>query len=194
MIHKQYMDLLNTSPTFYIFLFCVNASLQGVKAIVDTKKTVRRFVLTHQNNQENKRNEGPSVLQRSRPWYKREGPSLERSYTHRQVSGAQRTWGHYLTKIFRGQFSPQFLILVKGWVVTLGEQAADNLKERRSYGDRATGHRLETWGKGFFSRINHTEMRTLRDLPKIEKGGERRERTVTAQVETQGQGFTSTDR
>lgn len=38
MIHKQYMDLLNTSPTFYIFLFCVNASLQGVKAIVDTKK------------------------------------------------------------------------------------------------------------------------------------------------------------
>lgn len=97
-------------------------------------------------------------------------------YTHRQVSGAQRTWGHYLTKIFRGQFSPQFLILVKGWVVTLGEQAADNLKERRSYGDRATGHRLETWGKGFFSRINHTEMGTLRDLPKIEKGGRQRMR------------------
>lgn len=45
MTHKQYMDLLNTSPT-YIFSYLRNASLQGVKAIVDTK-TVRRFVLTH---------------------------------------------------------------------------------------------------------------------------------------------------
>ncbi len=45
MIHKQYMDLLNTSPT-YIFSYLRNASLQGVKAIVDTK-TVHRFVLTH---------------------------------------------------------------------------------------------------------------------------------------------------
>lgn len=48
MIHKQYMDLLNTSPT-YILSYLLNASLQGVKAIVDTK-TVHRFVLTHQKN------------------------------------------------------------------------------------------------------------------------------------------------
>lgn len=50
MIHKQYMDLLNTSPT-YIFSYLRNASLQGVKAIVDTR-TVRCFVLTHQKKQE----------------------------------------------------------------------------------------------------------------------------------------------
>lgn len=46
MIHKQYMDLLNTSPTFLFFYYLLNASLQGVKAIVDAK-TVHRFVLTH---------------------------------------------------------------------------------------------------------------------------------------------------
>lgn len=51
MIHKQYMDLLNTSPTFFFYL--LNASLQGVKAFVDTK-TVHRFVLTHQKNKRNK--------------------------------------------------------------------------------------------------------------------------------------------
>lgn len=47
MIHKQYMDLLNTSPTFFFFYYLLNASLQEVKAIVDAK-TVHRFVLTHQ--------------------------------------------------------------------------------------------------------------------------------------------------
>lgn len=46
MIHKQYMDLLNTSPT-YIFSYMRNASLQGVKAIMDIKR-LHHFVLTHQ--------------------------------------------------------------------------------------------------------------------------------------------------
>lgn len=56
MIHKQYMDLLNTSPT-YIFFYLRDASLQGVKATVDTK-TVHRFVLTHTNKQnKNKKKE-----------------------------------------------------------------------------------------------------------------------------------------
>lgn len=63
MIHKQYMDLLNTSPT-YIFFYLRDASLQGVKATVDTK-TVHRFVLTHTNKQNKKkkkeRNEQPSI-------------------------------------------------------------------------------------------------------------------------------------
>lgn len=53
MIHKQYMDLLNTSPT-YIFFYLRNASLQGVKATVNTK-TVHRFVLTHQQTKQNKK-------------------------------------------------------------------------------------------------------------------------------------------
>lgn len=51
MIHKQYMDLLNTSPTYIFFPILRNASLQGVKAIVDTK-TGRRSVLSHQKTKE----------------------------------------------------------------------------------------------------------------------------------------------
>lgn len=55
MIHKQYMDLLNTSPTC-IFFYLRNASLQGVKATVGTK-TVHCFVLTHQQTKQNRKKE-----------------------------------------------------------------------------------------------------------------------------------------
>lgn len=54
MIHKQYMDLSNTSPTLYflLFFYLPNASLQGVKAI-SCSKTVHWFVLTHQSQKKN---------------------------------------------------------------------------------------------------------------------------------------------
>lgn len=149
MIHKQYMDLLNTSPTFFFF-YLRNASLQGVKAFVDTK-TVHRFVLTHHT--QIKTNEWPSICKGSKRNTHMRAIHLKCWCTHTGKSWrTQRMWGRYLTNIFRGQLSPHFLILVKGWVVMLGEQAADNLKERRSlYSDRATRHELETWGKGFLA-------------------------------------------
>lgn len=53
-------------------------------------------------------------------------------------------------------FLPEILILVKGWVVTLGEQTADNLQERESSLGPATRHRLDTWrgGKQAFSELS----------------------------------------
>lgn len=169
MIHKQYMDLLNTSPT-YIFFYLRDASLQGVKATVDTK-TVHRFVLTHTNKQnKNKKKEMNNppfakVKNIIQTW----GPFIGNAHihTHRQVSGARHTWGHYLTKIFRGQFSPQFLILVKGWEVMLGEQAADNLKERRSLWWLTDKTQIRGMRKVFFSHI--TTQKWLWELWAISK-------------------------
>lgn len=50
MIHKRYMDLINTSPTFILFYYLLNTSLQWFKAIVNTK-TVCGVVLAHQTLQ-----------------------------------------------------------------------------------------------------------------------------------------------
>lgn len=51
MIHKQYMDLLNTSPT-YIFSYLRNAiAWRGVKAIVDTKNSTSLHPHTSYNKE-----------------------------------------------------------------------------------------------------------------------------------------------
>lgn len=83
MIHKQYMDLLNTSPTC-IFFYLRNASLQGVKATVDTK-TVHRFVLTHQQTKHTEEKTDvshPPLFAKVKSERKHGGPSFGHSYAH----------------------------------------------------------------------------------------------------------------
>lgn len=80
----------------------------------------------------------------------------------------------------------------------LGEQAADNLQERRSLPSDKT-KKIRDIRKGFvfsfFFLATEPDGNYLSHLSEIEAGGGRkRERTVLAQDETQGQGFTSTDR
>lgn len=83
MIHKRYMDFIKHKPHLN-FAYLRNTSLQGVKAIVNTK-TVRCFVLTHQATQENKQ-ERPFISMVKNLVHKWRPFTATLRYKHRQNS------------------------------------------------------------------------------------------------------------
>lgn len=56
MIHKQYMDFINTSPT-YIFTICVMLACRGLKL----SSILKQYVLLSSHTKQRKRSDRPSI-------------------------------------------------------------------------------------------------------------------------------------